>query len=169
VGRRARETRTIATGPRAGTVFAVDVFTHISALIEYTSGPAATLVLSFDSPLRRSGFVEITGTEATIALPDPNGFGGDIRIRAASASDWTVVPCTGATNGRGLGVLDMARALRRGGSPRASGEIGLHVLETMETIERSISSRAFEPVRGDFTLPEPLEPGWDPASVTICR
>lgn len=167
VGRRARETRIIASGPRAGTAFGVEVFTHISALIEYTRGPAATLVLSFDSPMQRHGFVEITGTEATIALPDPNGFGDDIRMRAAGAEDWTVVPSAGATNGRGLGALDLARALRRGGSPRASGEIGLHVLETMEAIERSIASRAFEPVRSDFTLSEPLEPGWDPASITI--
>ena len=167
MGRRARETRTIATGPRAGTVFGVDVFTHISALIEYTRGQAATLVLSFDSPLRRHGFVEITGTEATIAVPDPNGFGGDIRIRAVGESDWTVVPCAGATNGRGLGVLDMARALRHGGSLRAPSEIGLHVLETMEAIERSTSSRTFEPVHSDFTLPEPLEPGWDPVPATI--
>ncbi len=167
VGRRSRQRRTIATGPRAGTVFKVDVFTHVCSLIEYEQGPAATLVLSFDSPLRRHGFVEITGTEATIALPDPNAFGGDIRIRAAGADDWTVVPAVGATRGRGLGVLDMARALRSGARHRAPGEIGLHVLETMEAIERSISSRGFEPVRTSFSLPEPLEADWDPKARTI--
>lgn len=178
VGRRARETRTIGSGPRAGTVFGVDVFTHISALLEYTRGPAATLVLSFDSPLRRYGFVEITGTEATIALPDPNRFDGDIRIRATGTDDWTVLPVVpyrgdpsartpgGTTYGRGLGVLDMARAVRGGGPVRASGEIGLHVLETMEAIERSIASRAFEPVNSGFILPDPLEADWDPASTT---
>ena len=53
--------------------------THVGALVEYTGGAAASLLFSFDSPLPRHGFVEITGTEATMAVPDPNRFTGDIR------------------------------------------------------------------------------------------
>ena len=71
-------------------------------------------MLSFESPLPRHGFVEITGTEATLALPDPNRFDGEIRLRATGADEWQVLPTSGATDGRGLGVLDMARALRAG-------------------------------------------------------
>jgi predicted dehydrogenase len=167
VGRRARVTRVIGQGPKAGTSFPVEVPTHVSALIEYAQGPAATLVLSFDSPLRRHGFVEITGTEATLAVPDPNRFTGDVRIRAAGADDWTVVPSTGAAEGRGLGVLDMVRAVRDGVAHKASGEIALHVLETMEAIERSIGKNAFEPVLSTFTLPGALAPDWDPRARTI--
>ena len=111
--------------------------THVSALIEYAQGPAATLVLSFESPLRRHGFVEITGTEATLSLPDPNRFDGEIRVRATGRDDWETVPAAGATAGRGLGVLDMARAIRAGTPHRASGELALHVLDTMEAIARS--------------------------------
>ena len=66
-------------------MFGVGVPTHVATLIGYAAGRAASLVLSFDSPLRRHGFVEITGTEATLALPDPNFFDGDVRIRAAAA------------------------------------------------------------------------------------
>src|SRR5580693_9591965 len=69
---RSRQTRVIGSGPRAGTEFAVAVPTHVSALIGYEGGRSATIVLSFDSPLRRHGFVEITGTTATLAMPDPN-------------------------------------------------------------------------------------------------
>ena len=88
LGRRSPRGRVIGRGPRAGTRFEVEVPTHVAALIGYAAGPAATLLLSFDSPLRRHGFVEITGTEATMALPDPNGFGGDIRVRPAGRDDW---------------------------------------------------------------------------------
>jgi predicted dehydrogenase len=167
VGRRARERRVIGHGPRAGTAFDVEVFTHVSALIEYARGPAATLVLSFDSPLRRHGFVEITGTEATLSLPDPNMFDGTIRIKVAGTDDWTELPTAGASDGRGLGVLDLARALRSGAPVRASGEIGLHVLDTMEAIERSIAGRAFEPVKTSFGPPSTLDPGWDPKALTL--
>ena len=70
-------------------------------------------LFSFDSPLRRHGFVEITGTEATLALPDPNRFDGEVRIRPTGSDEWTVIPAAGATAGRGLGVLDMARVAAR--------------------------------------------------------
>jgi predicted dehydrogenase len=168
VGRRAWDNRVIATGPRAGTSFAVEVPSHVSALIEYASGPAATVVLSFDSPVRRSSLIEITGTEAVMALPDPNMFDGDIRIRSFGDDEWTVVPAVGAVDGRGLGVLDMARAVRSGDAvPRASGEIGLHVLDTMEAIETSAADGEFRPVRSEFRLPEMLEADWDPKARTL--
>jgi predicted dehydrogenase len=166
-GRRSRDTRVIGRGPKAGTEFAVEVFTHFSVLIEYERGPVATLVLSFESPLSRQGFVEITGTEATMALPDPNRFDGELRLRSADAADWEVVPATGPADGRGLGVLDLARVLRHGGSLRAPGELGLHVLETMEAIDRSAAAHSFEPVRSSFELPAALDSGWDPKAQTL--
>jgi len=166
-GHRSRDTRVIARGPRAGTEFRVEVPTHVSALIEYAGGQVATLVLSFESPLQRHGFVEITGGEATLALPDPNRFDGEIRLHATGTEEWQVLPTSGAADGRGLGVLDMARALRRGGRPRASGELGLHVLETMEAIERSVADRSFQPVRSAFSVPAALDPAWDPKARTL--
>jgi predicted dehydrogenase len=158
----------IATGPRAGTSVPVEVSSYVSALISYAGGGAATVVLSFDSALRRQGFIEITGTEAVMALPDPNMFDGDIRIRSFGDTEWTVHPAAGAFDGRGLGVLEMARALRsRDGVPRASGEIGLHVLDTMEAIETSAADGEFRPVRSEFRSPEMLEADWDPKARTL--
>ena len=120
------------------------------------------MLLSFDSPLRRHGFVEITGTEATLAMPDPNGFGGEVRIRRTGSDEWTVIPATGATAGRGIGALDLARALRTGGPHRASGDLALHVLDTMEAMASSLAGGTFEPVRTTFPVPDGLPAGWDP-------
>ena len=139
-----------APGPRAGTAFDVAVPTYVAALAEYVGGQAASLLFSWDSPLSRSGFVEITGTEATLAVPDPNRFDGDIRVRRAGDDDWTVIPAEGAAAGRGIGVVDMVRAIRAGAPHRASGEMALHVLEMMTAIERSAVSAAFEPVESRF-------------------
>ncbi|WP_419998712.1 Gfo/Idh/MocA family protein [Streptomyces boninensis] len=162
VTRRARDARTVGSGPKAGVTFPVEVDTHVTALVEYASGPAASLVFSFDSPLQRHGFIELTGTEATLALPDPNTFGGQVRLRPSGSDDWTVIEPEGATNGRGMGVLDMARSLRDGSAHRASGELAQHVLETMSAIERSAAEGAFLPVGGDFAVPAPLPAEWDP-------
>jgi predicted dehydrogenase len=162
VGRRDRETRVIGSGPRAGTEFAVEVPTYMSALAQYAGGQAASLLFSWDSPLTRSGFVEITGTEATLAVPDPNQFDGDLRVRRAGDQEWTVIPSHGAAAGRGIGVVDMVRAIRRGQPHRASGEMALHVLELMTAIERSAATSSFEPVESVFDLPEALAEEWDP-------
>ena len=162
IGGRPGETRVIGSGPRAGTAFGVAVPTYVAALAEYVGGQAASLLFSWDSPLTRSGFVEITGTEATLAVPDPNRFDGDLRIRRAGDADWTVRPAEGAAAGRGTGVVDMVRAIRGDTRHRASGELALHVLEMMTAIERSAVSAAFEPVQSRFEPPAPLDPRWDP-------
>jgi predicted dehydrogenase len=162
IGRRPRESRIIGAGPRAGTAFTVAVPTYVAALAEYATGQAASLLFSWDSPLSRSGFVEITGTEATLAVPDPNRFDGDLRVRRAREDEWTIIQAEGAAAGRGSGVVDMVRAIRGGTPHRASGEIALHVLEMMTAIERSAVSAAFEPVATRFAVPAPLDPQWDP-------
>ncbi|WP_327350564.1 Gfo/Idh/MocA family protein [Streptomyces sp. NBC_01304] len=166
VSRRAHAHRTIGSGPKARTRFPVEVDTHVAALVEYASGPVASLVFSFDSPLGRHGFVELTGTEATLALPDPNTFGGQLRLRPTGSDDWTVIESQGATDGRGMGVLDMAHSLRTGTAHRASGELAQHVLETMSAIERSAREGAFTPVGGTFAVPAPLPADWAPTQRT---
>ena len=117
-------------------------------------GQAATMLFSWDSPLHRSGFVEITGTDATLAVPDPNQFDGDLRIRRASDREWTVIASQGAAAGRGSGVVDMVRDITRGEPHRASGEMALHVLEMMTAIDRSASTSAFEPIESVFAVPD---------------
>jgi predicted dehydrogenase len=117
VGRRAAATRVIGSGPKAGTEFPVDVPTHVGALVEYESGAAASLLFSFDSPLPRHGFVEITGTEGTMAVPDPNRFDGDIKIHARGHGDWAGRAGPGPAPARGraaAGVGGTGRARPRG-------------------------------------------------------
>src|SRR3954471_2232237 len=110
-GSKSRATRVIGSGPKAGEEFAVTVPTHVSSILEFEGGESGQSIFSFDSPFKRAGFVEITGSDATIALPDPNNFDGDIRICALGSDDWTTVPSIGSTASRGAGVLEMARAI----------------------------------------------------------
>jgi predicted dehydrogenase len=167
VGRRARDSRVVGSGPLAGTAFEVEVPTHVAALLDFVGGQAATSVLSFDSPLARAGFVEITGSEATMALPDPNTFTGTIRLRRAGDDDWSAVPAKGPDTGRGLGVLDLARALRAGTPHRASGELAQHVLELMTAIAGSAETGAFVPIDSTCSAPALLPDEFDPYAATL--
>ncbi len=162
ISRRGRDTRVIGSGPRKGTEFNVEVPTFISAVAEYAGGQAASLLFSWDSPLHRMGFLEVTGTDATLAVPDPNQFDGDLKVRRADEREWTVIGSAGAAAGRGSGVVDMVRSIRRGEPHRASGEMALHVLEMMTAIDRSGETAAFEPVESGFEPPAALAEDWDP-------
>jgi len=166
-GSKSKETRVIGSGPKAGEKFAVTVPTHVSSILEFEGGESAQSIFSFDSPFKRAGFVEITGTEATIAFPDPNRFDGDVRICATGSDDWTTVPSIGSTAGRGAGVLEMARALREGRPHRAQGELAFHVLDTMASIAESIDARAFVDVASSAAPVPALPEDWDPTAATL--
>ena len=66
-----------------------------------------TLVLSFDSAVPRI-LLEVTGTDASLEIPDPNMFDGDIRLRRPGGDDWEPLESTVAKSQRGTGALDIA-------------------------------------------------------------
>jgi predicted dehydrogenase len=113
----------------------VRVPTHAAAVLDFAAGPIATFVTSFDV-WNRANSIEIYGSEGSLALPDPNTFGGPVRLRRRNADAWEDVALTHnyADNSRGLGLADMAEGLRSGQPHRASGDLALHVLETMHAI-----------------------------------
>ena len=167
VGSTAREQRTIGSGPKAGEVFDVTVPTQVAALLRFASGQNATVLLSFDSPHSRTGFVEVYGTEATLAFPDPNVFDGDSSVTAYRGDSATEVPATGATTGRGLGVLEMARAIRAGVPHRAQGEIAAHVLDVMVGIETAMAENRIVEIDSTFAEVEPMPADFDPYAATL--
>ncbi|MBS2966152.1 Gfo/Idh/MocA family oxidoreductase [Actinocrinis puniceicyclus] len=164
--RRARAQRVIGSGPLAGTVFDVEVPTHVTALIDLAGGPSVASTYSFDSPVRRR-MIEITGTEGTLSVPDPNTFTGPVLVRGPKDEDWRELPVRGPVAGRGLGVLDLARALRADEPHRACGQLAQHVLETMAAIADSAAAGEFRQVPGGVPAPAPLPDDWDPYASTL--
>ena len=164
--RRGPAERVIGSGPRAGTAFAVELPTHVSALIGLRAGICVGAAFGFDTAIRRT-WLEIVGTDGTLSLPDPVFHAGSARIRGAADEDWRELPPAGAAVGRGVGVLEMARALRAGRPPRAAGAMGRHVLDVMAAIVQSAERRAFVRVGSDCPQPEPLPPAWDPCTATL--
>jgi predicted dehydrogenase len=167
LGSRSRDKRVIGSGPLQGTEFAVTVPTHVSAIARFESGQSSQSIFSFDSPLPRQGFVEITGSEATLAMPDPNRFDGEIKIRRRGAEDWETVASTQASAERGTGVLDMARAIRADRPHRATGALAFHVVDVMASITESIDTGAFVDVTSTVEVPEILPGDWDVHAATL--
>jgi predicted dehydrogenase len=165
VSSQARALRTIGSGPRAGQQFEVTVPTQVSAIYEFAAGTSAQAVFSFDSALRRRTF-EVTGADGTLVVPDPNTFAGDVLLHRRDGGVDTI-PAAEAVSTRGIGVLELARAVRAGRPERASGELAFHVLDTMiatiEAAERGTPVEVVSTVEVAPALPE----GWDPLTATL--
>jgi predicted dehydrogenase len=165
-GGRARDTRVIGSGPRAGTEFPVTVPTTVTALVDFERGGSAQLVLSFDSALHRV-LLELTGTLGAAVLPDPNGFDGPTLLHPLSTTDLTELPAEGHGASRGTGALELARAIRAGVPERASGEVAYHVLDAMLAIEESLTTGEPVTVESTVAVPPALPAGWDPYAKTL--
>jgi predicted dehydrogenase len=131
--------RTITSQPKAGKVIQVEVPTHVAGLLEFANGAIGAIIQTFDVWGANLPRLEIYGTEGSLSLPDPNTFGGPVRVRLKGKSEWEEVPLTHiyTENSRGLGVADMAAAIRNGRPHRASGELAFHVLDIMQAFHEA--------------------------------
>lgn len=105
--------------------------------------------------------LEIQGTAGTLSLPDPNVFAGPVRLRRLGEAEWREVSLTyGHTqNSRGLGVADLAYAIRTGRPHRANGKMAFHVLDAMHAVlEASATERHIE-LTSTCERPAPLPVG----------
>jgi predicted dehydrogenase len=128
-----RAQRPIASEPQRGQLIDVEVPTHVASLVEFESGSIATLVTSFDVQATRYFNIEIYGTDATLSVPNPNTFGGPVRIKRNGDEAWTDIELLPAhlPQQRGIGLADMLWAQDTGRAHRTSSALALHVLELM--------------------------------------
>lgn len=151
--------RIIGSEPKKGKKITVETPDHITGVIDFVNGAACTMTQTFavyHSVLPR---IEIYGTLGTLAVPDPNGIGGQIRIRLAADPDWRDVPNVFGHDGGpkwGIGVADMAYAIRSGRPHRATGANALHALETMHGFLISSREGHHYDVKSPYARPAPL-------------
>ncbi len=131
--------RVITSEPFAGTVVDVDVSTYIAGTVKYASGAFGTLFTTFDVCYPKQARLEVFGSEGTLEVPDPNTFGGPVRIYRQGQPDFMEIPLMYGypENSRALGLADMAKALRENRPARADVQQTFHVLEAMESFEIS--------------------------------
>ncbi len=151
--------RTITSQPKNGTKITVDVPTHVAGVLDFENGAIGTIITSFDVWSHRMPNIEIYGTEGSLGVPDPNGFGGPVLLRRAGEKDWSEAPLSHIynENSRGLGVADMACALSSGREARASGELTYHVLDIMHAVhDASREGKHIELTSGYRPAPLPV-------------
>ena len=138
---------TTPASPAHGQSIKVETLTNVHALLDFASGAQVTFMASWDVWKHGIPPIELYGQKASLRLPDPNWFGGDLLI-AGKDEDWRTIHTSGKTfgaknwpmaapkfaNNRGLGLADMARAIADQRPHRANGDVALHVLAVMAAI-----------------------------------
>ncbi|GIG88178.1 Gfo/Idh/MocA family protein [Plantactinospora endophytica] len=160
---RLRAERVIGSGPRVGERIPVEVDSHVTGVLEHVGGALSTITTSFDAVATTAAPIEVHGETGTLAVPDPNRFDGEVRHFALGGTGWHVLePSAGYVGAsRGIGLVDLVDADGQR-PPRAGGEFGLHVLETMTALLRSaaegrrieLTTVAERPVPVPLTRPE---------------
>jgi predicted dehydrogenase len=162
--------RRYANGPKKGETFSVGTFTTLNSILTFVSGAAVSFLASWDVWRHGVRPIELHGTLASIRVPDPDTFGGNVELSAdqrlrnvhdatnvalvGTQVDWLIHPTREKTFGeinyprgnpvianyRSLGLAEMAHAILEGRPHRCSGRFALHVLAVMLGIVESAES-----------------------------
>lgn len=157
-------TRTISSQPLAGQTIPVETPTFINAVFAFASGPVASFTATYDVWATERPKFEIYGSEGTLGVPDPNTFGGPVRLYRRETREWEDVPLDPGfdTNSRALGLSDFALAMREGRPPRAGAALANHVLELMEATETAGAAARTTTLTTTCDRPDPLDPATIP-------
>jgi predicted dehydrogenase len=167
ISRITRPERVIGSEPKRGQTIRVETPTHIAGTMEFENGVIATVVMSFDVRAHRLPPIELYGTEGTLGVPDPNGFGGPVLIRQGWAAEWSEAPLVNGytRQSRGLGLAEMVRAIQTGRPHRANGTLAYHVLDVMLSFNESSAVGQHVNVSSRCERPTPLPPGLQPGEI----
>jgi predicted dehydrogenase len=150
--------RTITSEPKFGEKIKVEVPTHVVGIMDFQNNATGTILTSFDVWGAQLPRIEIYGTLGSLSVPDPNTFSGPVKIYLPNIKEWQEVPLLyGYTlNSRGIGVADMANALRYEHSHRANGDLTYHVLEVMHAFHTSSNIEKTVIIGSTTEKPKPL-------------
>jgi len=163
--------REILSEPLKGQMIEVNTPTTLMALLEFQSGAVITLAASWDVWSHGHAPMELYGTEGSLFVPDPNFFGGEVRMSERGGTVEPLAPWShpfgianepgGASpraNYRSAGLADMADSIRTGRPHRCSLEMSLHAVDVMTAILQSGETGAFVDLSTTCDRPEALSP-----------
>ena len=149
--------RKIGDGPKKGKEFKVEVPTTYYIIIEFYNDAVIQGFLSFDVINHQTNFMDFYGTKGSIIGPDPNMFGGPIKVSLTEGGEWkeysTEEMKLGKTNifnesgrsneastnanYRGVGLSDMIYSIENSLEHRCNEKLILHVLDMLDTTIQS--------------------------------
>lgn len=159
--RKSFDTRLITSQPHYGETIQVNVPTYVTGTMRFDSGVIGTIFTTFDVYKSECSNIEVYGTRGTLFVPDPNCFGGPIKIYRPEDGQIREVPICFpyADNSRALGLADLARSIEvPGRRSRTDYTQTLHVLEIMESFTMSSDTGKYIPLTSKYTRGPAMNP-----------
>ena len=135
--------------------FTVNTPNTISATMRFKSGVLGSINISSEYDTGRNEF-KIYGTHGILSVGDPNLFGDSVILEKNETSAQIPLYFPYKTNSRGIGIADMAWALRTGRPPRISFEMGYHALEIINAVMECTNDKKVKILSTEFERPSPL-------------
>lgn len=154
----------------------------MTGCLEFVNGCYGNLVIINDAFSPEIHRVEVFGTKGIVGCPDPNfygGYGRDVYLTRAGCTMPVKMPFThgfgesdpaipslsgqyepGYNGNRGVGVADMAWAIRRRRPHRNSVEMALHAMEIVTAIEKCTRDNTVHLMKTCPVQPAPLAEGF---------
>ena len=134
----------------------VTVPTTTAGVLDFSDGTVAAVLATGDV----DGYfprTEIHGTEGTLIVSDANAYQDKVILRKGPDKGETFVEAPGFSGpGRGLGVAEMAMAIRENRPPRAGADLLVHVTEIMLAIEEASHSNQHVMMKSTCSRPAPF-------------
>lgn len=134
----------------------------MAATMQFENGLIGSLHFNAECVFPEEAAITLFGTEGVIYMADPNCFGGTVYYRAKGSSEKIPLPASFgySENSRGMGVAEMAWAIRAGRQPRASKEMAYHALEIFHSIVKSAEEDKSCVLESTFEVAPPLPRGY---------
>lgn len=156
-----RPQRTVGTkgSPHIGKPIPVTIQDHVAGVLHMKSGVIVNLILSWANSISPLPPIAIFGLDGAVEVPDPNGFDGPVKLhqrRHRGQPPQVVEPAFPTEFMRGVGIADMAHAIRGGRAHRASGMQALHVLDALDGLIESAQDGKVRAVTTPYERPAPV-------------
>ena len=144
----------------------------ISASVKFASGALVSVHFDGNTVNAEQHNITLFGSRGILKVGDPDKFNSPVSLIYADQPE-CILPFTHGYDGRntveptpfdfyghrGVGVAEMAYAIRQGRPNRCSKEYGLHCLEILEAMERSAATGETVKIESRFEM-KPLAPGY---------
>ncbi|MDR0709276.1 MAG: Gfo/Idh/MocA family oxidoreductase [Spirochaetaceae bacterium] len=134
----------------------------VAGSFHFTGGAVGTIHFDSNCIQNEKPQMVLYGSEGILYMPDPNRFGGEVKVLLKGQTEPFTLPPTHAytDNCRGIGPAELAWSLRKGRKPRTSEEMAFHVLELLLGLYQSCESKTFYTMTSTFERPAVIPRGY---------
>jgi len=147
-----------------GESFQVECENLMSGLLQFECGTVGNILFDSNSIfiLPEKPSLVLFGTMGVMYMADPNRFGGEVKVIVKGSNEPFVMQQSHAFSDecRGLGVAEMAWAMRMNRKNRASKEMAYHALEILHGIVKSSAAKSNQVMQSTFEKTPPIPRGY---------